>query len=310
MLSTAIVRAVQVLLTERVREAQAAGRAVVALESTIVAHGFPRPDNLDVARAMCAAVRDNGAVPAIVAVIDGALRCGLTGAELERLALSDDFAKCAARDLGVVMARGGCGATTVSATCAAAALAGVQVFATGGIGGVHRGAARSFDESADLGALARWPVAVVSAGAKAILDLPATVERLETLSVPVIGFGCDRFPAFYSPESAASVAWRVDDVPTLAAAWRAHRHIGGMLICNPVPAGAALPAAEVRGWIDEALRQADREGVRGKAVTPFVLSALVGLSGGRTLGANRALAVHNAALGARLAVELAGGDAP
>jgi len=293
-----------------VEAALAAGRAVVALESTIIAHGFPRPDNIEVARAMEAAVREAGAVPATVAVLGGVVRVGLAAAELERLAFGADVAKCSTRDLAFVRATGGDGATTVAATARLAAAAGIAVFATGGIGGVHRGAGTSFDVSADLVELGRTRVAVVCSGAKSILDLAATCEALETHGVAVIGFRCDEFPAFYSRESGLGLTRTVADVTALAAVVRSHRDLdlpGGLVVCNPPPADVALARDELDALVERALSLAAAEGVGGGALTPFLLAALDRLSKGRTRAVNRALAVGNAALAGRLASALAAG---
>lgn len=289
-----------------VRAAQEAGGAVVALESTLLCHGFPKPHGAQMGVELEQAVRAQGAVPATIAVLAGRIHVGLDPDQLQELARRDDVEKCSVRDLPVIWGSSRWGATTVAATCAIAAQAGIEVFATGGIGGVHRGGERSLDVSADLPALARYPVAVVSAGAKALLDLPRTLEVLETLSVPVIGYGTDDFPAFYSRTSGCAVRGRVDDVSALARAWRNQRSLGGagMLVCNPVPQAEALPAAEVEAWIALALERAGLEGIAGPRVTPFVLEALRGLSGGRTLLANRALALSNARLAGRLAAHL------
>jgi len=269
-----------------------------------VAHGFPQPDNLAVARAMVDAVAESGAIPAVIAVVDGVPCAGLTDAQLRHLATSGRFDKCASRDVPRAIATGACAATTVSATCLIAAKAGIEVFATGGIGGVHRDAATTFDISADLGALARWPVLVVSAGAKSILDLPATVERLETLGVPVVGFDCDQFPAFYARESGVELTWSTNDVAEIARAFDAQKQLGGMLVANPVPADSGIDSATMKTWIDNALRRASTAGVHGRDLTPFLLQALVGISGGQTLRANRALAVANARLAAQIAANL------
>lgn len=289
-------------VSPEVRAALDAGRPVVALESSIVAQGFPRPRNREVGRAMSAAVRDGGAVPAMTAVIDGRIRLGLDDAGLDRLASTDSI-KCSARDLGMAMASGATGATTVAATLRIAAMAGVRVFATGGIGGVHPGGGAA-DVSADLPELGRCPVAVVCSGAKSVLDLPATLERLETEGVPVVGVGCDELPAFHTRESGLALKYRMDDVGELARAVAAHWSLpgaGAVLVCNPPPADTAMARAELDGLVGQALAEADRDGVRGDAVTPFVLAALNRLSAGRTLEVNHALAVSNAALAARLA---------
>jgi len=290
-----------------VADALAAGKPVVALESTIVAHGLPRPDNLTAGKALEAAVREAGAVPATIAVLGGRICVGLTAAQLEALALGGDIAKASRRDLAALIAKKADGATTVAATMAVAAMAGIAIFATGGIGGVHRGAETSFDISADLPELARSKVAVVSAGAKSILDLPKTLEMLEMLGVPVWGYRSDAFPAFYAPDSGLKVDARFDDVKELARAIAAHRRVGagGMLIANPIAAEAALDAAAIEAGIAAAIRAADEAGIGGKALTPFLLDHINRNSGGKSLAANLALAVGNARLGGTLAATLA-----
>ncbi len=282
-------------------------RPQVALESTLVAFGMPYPRSVEVGWKLARAVRSAGAEPKTLAVIDGSICVGLHDDELDRVAGGDDVIKLNASDLGPAMALGITGATTVSATCALAHGAGIQVFATGGIGGVHRDAAESFDESQDLGAMARYPVAVVSSGAKSILDLPKTVERLETLGVPIIGYGTNDFPAFYTRTSGVRVAHRVDRVDILArvvmAHWRIHPSVG-ILIVNPVPEDAALDPSEVDTAIERALAEARGEGVRGKALTPWLLRRLQELTDGRTVEANVALAESNARLAGELSVAL------
>ncbi len=293
------------IVADEVARALAAGRAVVALESTIIAHGLPWPDNLDVARELEAAVRDGGAVPATIAVIGGAPCVGLAAAQLEQLARrGTDFAKAGATDLAVHAARATDAATTVSATAVIAARAGVKVFATGGIGGVHRGDAA--DVSHDLVALARTPIAVVSAGAKAILDLPRTLELLETLGVLVVGWRTSELPAFYTRESGLALEHRADTIGELAAIARARLDAGagGMLIANPIPAEHALDRATIDHAIEAALAEAAAAGVAGKKLTPFLLARLAAITGGTAVAANRALARNNASLGAALAVAL------
>jgi pseudouridine-5'-phosphate glycosidase len=293
--------------SDEVAAALAAARPVVALESTIVAHGLPWPVNLEVGQALEAAVREAGAVPATVAVADGAVLAGLSADVLERLARSpSSFLKASAADLGVLCASGSSGATTVSATCFVAARLGIRVFATGGIGGVHRGAAA--DVSSDLTVLARSAVAVVSAGAKAILDLPRTLEMLETLGVLVVGVGVEEFPAFYTRSSGLRLEHSVAD-PAAAAAICASRWAlgdpGGVLLANPIPLEAELPASLVETAITSALSAAAAAGIVGKALTPFLLARLAESTGQRSLDANRALAVNNASFAGRVAVELA-----
>lgn len=293
-------------LAPEVAEAIAARGAVVALESTIVAHGLPYPDNLAVARELEAAVRAGGAVPATIAVVGGRVRVGLDEAALSELAENGArFAKTGAGELAVHLARAADAATTVSATAVLAARAGIRVFATGGIGGVHRGG--TGDVSHDLPALARTPIAVISAGAKAILDLPRTLETLETLGVLVVGFGTDELPAFYTRGSGLRLDHRVDDAGTLAAMcqmrWEGLQQ-GGVLVCNPIPEAAALDAAMIEREIGEALAAADAERVSGKRLTPYLLARLARVTGGAAVIANRALAVNNATVGAALAVAL------
>ena len=296
------------VMSPEVAAAQAEGAAIVALESTIITHGMPWPQNIETARAVEAAVRGAGAVPATIAVIAGQIRVGLEAAELERLAQARDVAKLSRADLAVCLARGGTGATTVAATMICAARAGIAVFATGGIGGVHRGAEQSFDISADLHELAQTPVSVVAAGAKAILDLPKTLEVLETLGVPVIAFGQSGFPAFWSRDSGLAAPLRMDAADTIAAAHRMRAALGlpgGQLVANPIPAEAEIPAALLAPMIAQAQDEARAQGVTGKAVTPFLLQRLFELSHGRTLTANIALVLNNARLGAAIACALA-----
>jgi pseudouridine-5'-phosphate glycosidase len=292
-----------------VREALAAGRGVVALESTILCHGLPFPESLATHRAAEEAVRREGAVPALVAVVDGVPRAGFDEAGAESLARAGArVQKATARDLGLLAARHESGATTVAATMAIAAAAGIRVFATGGIGGVHRGAAETFDVSADLLELGRTRVVVVAAGAKAVLDLPKTLEALETLGVPVVGFGTSELPAFWVRSSGLPLEVRCDEPAEVARIARAHwtwPSSGGVLVANPVPADAALPREAVDGAIERSLAAAKGQGVAGKAVTPFLLARLAEETAGRTLAANRALVVSNASLAARVAVALA-----
>lgn len=295
-------------LHPEVRGALAAGRPVVALESTVIAHGLPRPLNLDCARELEAIVRANGAVPATVAVLGGRIRVGLTDAELERLAGAAGVAKLSRRDLATAVARGGDGATTVAATLICARLAGIGVFATGGIGGVHRGAEHSFDISADLTELARSPVTVVCAGAKSILDLPKTLEVLETWGVPVLGYGSDRFPGFYVRDTGLGVDARVDDPEAVARIVRARRALGldgGEVVAAPVPESAALDPEQLDAWIGAALADASAAAVHGKALTPYLLGRLAELSGGLSLGANLALLRHNAGIASHIAKAIA-----
>ena len=291
-----------------VASALAEGRAVVALESTIITHGMPWPANLETARGVEDAVRAEGATPATIAVLDGVLRVGLTDAQLADIAGRKGAAKASRRDLSAVVARGQTAGTTVAATMFLAARAGIAVFATGGIGGVHRGAEETFDISADLLELGRSPVAVVCAGAKSILDIPKTLEVLETQGVPVVGFGTDRFPAFYARDSGERLEHRFDSPADLAALIATHRRLdlpGGILIANPVPEADALPADEMDRIIRAAVAEARAQGISKKDVTPFLLGRLVELTGGRSLAANIALIRNNARLAARVAVDLA-----
>ncbi|BBU56466.1 pseudouridine-5'-phosphate glycosidase [Mameliella alba] len=290
-----------------VAEALAEHRPVVALESTIVTHGMPWPQNLEVARRVEATVRDNGAVPATIAVIEGTLYVGLEDAQLESLAQSKQVAKLSRADMAVCMARGGTGATTVAATMIAAQLAGIEVFATGGIGGVHRGAETTFDISADLQELAETRVTVVAAGAKAILDLPKTLERLETLGVPVMAYGQDQLPAFWSREAGLRAPLRADSPAEIAAAHRMRARLGlpgGQLIANPIPVDAEIPRETLAPIIAEATRDAETHGIAGKDLTPYLLQRIYELSGGRSLEANIALVLNNARLAAGIAQEL------
>ncbi|MBA2541059.1 MAG: pseudouridine-5'-phosphate glycosidase [Deltaproteobacteria bacterium] len=281
-----------------------AGLPAVALESTLVAHGLPWPQNLEVARELEATVRAGGAEPATIAVVDGIVRIGLEAAELERLARDGKaFAKAGAVDVAVHVARKTCAATTVSATAMLAARAGIRVFATGGIGGVHRG--DEGDVSHDLVALAKTPIAVVSAGAKAILDLPRTLEMLETLGVLVIGYRTSELPAFYTRGSGLELEHRVDDLAELAAIANAHWELGGggILVANPIPATEEL--ADVEPWIERALADAAAAGITGKPLTPYLLARLAEVTGGASIRANRTLAVNNAEIATKLALALA-----
>ncbi len=288
--------------------ALARGQPVVALESTIISHGMPYPVNVETARAIEAIVRAAGALPATIAVLDGRIRIGLADHELERLARATGVMKLSRADLAYAIAEGRPGATTVAATMICAAMAGIRVFATGGIGGVHRGAETSFDVSADLEELARSPVTVVCAGAKAILDLPKTLEVLETRGVPVIGFGTDEFPAFWSRSSGCPAPLRLDTPEQVAALMRVREELGltgGMLVANPIPAGHEIARAEISGHIEAALAEAARLGIVAKAVTPFLLERVAASTGGRSLESNVAIIRHNAGLAGRIAVALA-----
>jgi pseudouridylate synthase len=287
-----------------VEAALRAGRPVVALESTIIAHGLPRPDNLRVARQLEADVRAAGAVPATVAVLAGEVRIGLDDEALEALATREEVAKCGVRDLGVVLAGGGDGATTVAATAHLAHRAGIRVFATGGLGGVHRGARESWDESADLAALARIPICVVCAGAKSILDVGATLERLDSLNVTVLGYRTDAFPGFYLADSGFPVPWRVEGPEEVAAILRAGEAVGApgaVVVANPLPADEQVDPALHDRVLEAALEAAAREGISGKALTPFLLERFHASTGGESLRANVALVQRNAALAAAIA---------
>lgn len=290
-----------------VATAIARGAPMVALESTIITHGMPYPANLETARALEAEVRAAGAIPATMAVLDGRIRVGLEPAELEALAVAREVAKLSRADLAVALVAGWTGATTVAATMICARLAGIEVFATGGIGGVHRGAETSMDISADLEELAASPVAVVCAGAKSILDLGLTLEYLETKGVPVIGYQTDTLPAFYTNESAFRVPLRADSAGEIAGIIKAQRELafpGGLLVANPIPAEFAMPAARIDKAIAQALSEAGRDGIRGKEVTPYLLARVVALTGGDSLKANIQLVFNNVKLAARIAAAL------
>ena len=293
-------------ISDEVREALSDGRPIVALESTIISHGMPYPENRETALSVERTVRENGATPATIAVLGGRLKTGLTAAEIELLARKGrEATKVSRRDLPFVIARRGDGATTVAGTMIVASMAGIRVFATGGIGGVHRGAERSFDVSADLEELAGTEVAVVCAGAKSILDLGLTLEYLETRGVPVVGYGTDELPAFYTRSSGFKLDYRLDSPEEVAsmlrAKWRAGLG-GGAIIANPIPADHAMDPAVVNRAIDQALREAAERQVKGKEMTPFLLGRIVELTGGDSLESNIALVLNNAALAARIAV--------
>jgi pseudouridylate synthase len=292
-------------LSDEVAAALHDGAPLVALESTIISHGMPYPRNVAMALEVEGIVREGGAVPATIAVLDGVPRIGLSRDELEVLASDPGVAKVSLRDLPHVVASRTHGATTVAATMRLAALAGIRVFVTGGLGGVHRGAETTFDISADLTELGQTDVAVVSAGVKSILDIGLTLESLETLGVPVVGFGTDEFPSFYSRTSGHRVPMRVDTVEQLAAMMRAKWDLGlagGISVANPVPVDDEIPADEIGALIDQALAECAERGIRGKDITPFLLGRIVELSGGRSLETNIALVRSNARLGAALAV--------
>jgi pseudouridine-5'-phosphate glycosidase len=291
-----------------VSDALAANRPVVALESTIITHGMPFPANVETAREVEKVVRDNGAVPATIAILNGRIRIGLSDGELDLLGKATDVVKASGRDLGAALARGGSAGTTVSATMLVAAMAGIRVFATGGVGGVHRGAEETFDISADLTELGRTEVTVVCAGVKSILDIPKTLEFLETQRVPVYAFGTDAFPAFYTRDSGMKADHRFDDVERLARAIVLHSALGtgtGVLVANPIPAAEALEPAFIDKIIADAVAEAKQRGISRKEVTPFLLQRLYELTGGTSLKANIALVKNNAALGARIAAALA-----
>ena len=290
-----------------VAEARAKGAAIVALESTIITHGMPFPQNVETARAVEDEVRKAGAVPATIAIMGGQIHVGLTSEELDALGQAQDVAKLSRADLAACLATGGIGATTVAATMICAHLAGIHVFATGGIGGVHRGAETTFDISADLLELAATPVTVVAAGAKAILDLPKTLEVLETHGVPVIAYGQDDFPAFWSRSSGLKAPLRMDSARDIAAAQRLRTALGlpgGQLVANPIPVEAEIANAEITPVIERALHQAEVDGISAKAVTPYLLDRMYEMTEGRSLHANIALVLNNARLAAAIAREM------
>lgn len=283
-------------------------RPVVALESTIITHGMPYPQNVETARMVEAAVKAGGAVPATIAVLGGVLHIGLSDSELDALGQTSGVAKLSRADLAACIASGGTGATTVAATMICARLAGIEVFATGGIGGVHRGAEQSFDVSADLQELAQTSVTVIAAGAKAILDLPKTFEVLETLGVPVIAYGQDTLPAFWSATSDLPAPLRMDSAEDIARAHRLRGRMGlpgGQLVCNPIPKEAEIAHGVLSPLIEQALAEADAQGITAKDVTPFLLGRLFELTQGASLAANIALVLNNAALAAQVARALA-----
>lgn len=296
------------IFTPELRAALDAGQPVVALESTIITHGMPYPQNLQTAQAVEAEVRASGAVPATIALMDGAIHIGLDPDLLERLAQTRDAMKVSRADLAMCLAKRATGATTVAATMICAHLAGIDVFATGGIGGVHRGAEDSFDISADLLELGATPVSVVAAGAKAILDIPKTLEVLETHGVPVIAYGQDDFPAFWSHSSGLPAPLRADSAAEIAASHLMRARLGlpgGQLIANPIPPEAEIAREEIVPVIEAALAEAKSQGIAAKAVTPFLLSRIFELTEGRSLDANIALVLNNARLGAQIAGEIA-----
>jgi pseudouridine-5'-phosphate glycosidase len=293
-----------------VASALAAGRPVVALESTIISHGLPRPANLDIAREIEQAVRDSGAVPATIAVVDGRPRVGLDDEALRVIAASDDVVKVSVRDLATIAARKGNGATTVASTAHLAARAGIAVFATGGLGGVHRQARESWDESADLGTLSRTPITVVCAGVKSILDVAATLERLETLNVGVLGYRTEAFPGFYLADSGHRLDWRVDSATEVAAVMRARAELGtdrfGLVVANPIPVADELDRALHDRTLAAGLAALGREGITGKQVTPFLLDFFHRETRGASLTANVRLVLNNARVAAEIAVAYSG----
>ncbi|WP_155191300.1 pseudouridine-5'-phosphate glycosidase [Roseibium denhamense] len=290
-----------------VQSALDAGQPVVALESTIITHGMPFPKNVETARQVEADIRAEGAIPATIALMDGKIMVGLSDTDLDRLARAEDVMKCSRADLTFALATGRYGATTVAATMMAAHVAGIKVFATGGIGGVHKGAEDTFDVSADLDELGRTPVCVVSAGAKALLDIPKTLEVLETKGVPVIAYGTEELPAFWSRESGLKAPYTLHSAQEIGDVLKMRRNFadhGGVLVTNPVPAADEIPQAEMAGHIARAITMANENNVTGKDVTPFVLGAILDLTGGRSLDTNIALVRNNARLAAKIAAEL------
>ena len=296
---------IDVKRSAEVKGAQAAGRPVVALESTIISHGLPYPDNLHAAREFETALRDRGVTPATIAVVDGIPRAGLSPEHLETLARGDGVVKASVRDLPLITATGGTGATTVAATAYVAAMAGIRVFATGGLGGIHQDAANTFDESADLHILAQTPVCVVSAGVKSVLDIPATLERLETLSVPVVGYRTTYFPAFWLPSSGLELEWSVSGADEVAAilveqdSWQVG---SGLLVANPVPVDQAWNADDHDTIVGQAFVAADQAGIRGKDVTPFLLDYIQRESHGVSLRVNLDVVRNNVAVAAEIAI--------
>ncbi len=295
-------------ISPEVAAALEAGKPVVALESTIISHGMPYPQNVETALKVEEIIREHGAVPATIAILGGRLKAGCTKEEIEHLGKKGlAVTKVSRRDLPVIVAKGEDGATTVATTMLIAHMAGISVFATGGIGGVHRGAETTMDISADLEELAQTPVMVVCAGAKAILDLPLTLEYLETKGVPVLGYGTEELPAFYTRHSGLKVDYRLDTPAELAAAYRAQRDMGlktGMLVTNPIPEEYSMPADVINQAIDQALEEAKAQGIHGKETTPFLLAKVKELTGGDSLDANIQLVFNNARLAAAVAGEL------
>jgi len=297
-----------VCISPEVQAALSSGKGIVALESTIITHGMPYPDNRDTAQRVEQAVRNEGAVPATIAIVEGIPTIGLTGEQIEQLALSEFTMKLSRADLAMAVARKVDGSTTVAATMILAQMAGIKVFATGGTGGVHKGAELSFDISADLQELSRTSVCVVCAGAKAILDIPKTLETLETLGVPVLTYGQSDFPAFWSCNSGLPASLRVDSVDEIVRFIQARELMnieGGVLVGNPVAREHEIPRARMEAFINQAVSEASAQGISGKDVTPWLLGRLVELTGGQSLITNQALIASNAALAARLATSLA-----
>ena len=290
-----------------IKKALEEGKAVVALESTIISHGMPYPRNVETALNVEQIIRDNGAIPATIAIMDGKLKVGLNKDEIESLGKSSDAIKCSRRDIPFILAKKLDGATTVASTMLIASIAGIKVFATGGIGGVHRGAQETFDISADLQELAHTDVAVVCAGAKSILDIGLTLEYLETQGVPVVGFGTDELPAFYTSKSGFGVDYRVDTPEELAEALKTKWDLGiegGVVVANPIPPEYEMDPAVIDSAISEAVREADLKGIKGKESTPFLLAKVKEITGGSSLDSNIQLVYNNAVLGAKIAVEL------
>jgi pseudouridine-5'-phosphate glycosidase len=294
-------------MSKEVKEAMEEGKPVVALESTIISHGMPYPENIETAKTLENIIREHGAIPATIAIINGRIKIGLSKEELEFMGTSKEILKASRRDLPAVLAKGFSAATTVSATMICANLAGIKVFVTGGIGGVHRGAEQTFDISADLQELANTDVAVVCAGAKAILDLPRTLEYLETFGVPVVGFKTWEFPAFYTRESGLKVDYKVDDEIEAAKIIKTKWDLGlkgGILIANPIPEEYALDKAYIDKAIEDALYEAEKRNIKGKEITPFLLDKIKDLTQGKSLKANIELVKNNAHVGAKIAIEL------
>lgn len=297
-----------IALSEEVKKAKEQGKPIVALESTIISHGMPYPQNVQTAREVEQIIRDNGAVPATIAIVDGKIKIGLSDEELEMFGKSSGVAKASRRDLAYLLATKKLGATTVAATMICAALADIHIFVTGGIGGVHRGAETTMDISADLEELAQTNVAVICAGAKSILDLGLTLEYLETKGVPVIGYQTDVLPAFYTRSSKFAVNFRVDDVETISNTLKTKWDLdlkGGAVIANPIPEEHAMDEKTITDVIETALKEAEEQHISGKEVTPFLLAKVKELTGGKSLESNIALVKNNAVLGAKIAVNLA-----